>query len=93
MDKYLRWESQTKVDEGDDDIVILEKVEVLQDMTSEGPMKGQKYLRVTWVKLADNLIFHLQSGKCRIVQFDYRLPGCKPAWMGEHERAPTVTSD
>ena len=88
METFLKWEKQTKVDENDDDIVILEKVEVLKDMTENGPKKGQKYLKVTWVKLSDNLIFHLQSGKCRIVQYDGKK---EPIWMGEHNQAPVVT--
>ena len=92
MDKYLRWESESKPYENDDDIVILDKVEVLQDMTENGPKKGQKFLKVTWMKLTDCFVFHLQSGKCRIVQYDGRPDG-KPQWMGEHERAPVITAE
>ena len=87
---YLKWENQVKPDEKDDDIVILERVEVLKDMTNEGPRKGQKFLKVTWVKMSESFIFHLQNGKCRIVQYDCR-PGSEPQWMGEHAKAPVVT--
>jgi hypothetical protein len=92
MDRYLKWESESKLYEGDDDIVILEKVEVLQNMTENGPMKGQRYLKVTWMKPSDCVVFHLQSGKCRMVQYDGK-PENKPVWMGEHDRAPVVTAD
>lgn len=92
MEQYLKWESENKPYEGDDDIVILERVEVVKDMTENGPKKGQKYLKVTWMKLSDCVVFHLQSGKCRIVQYDGKS-GSNPQWMGEHERAPVVTAD
>jgi hypothetical protein len=91
MEQYLKWEAVNKPYEGDDDIVILERVEVLKDMTEpNGPKKGQKYLKVTWMKLSDCVVFHLQNGKCRIVQYDGKTT---PQWMGEHERAPVITAE
>ena len=89
MDKYLKWASQV-ASALDDDVVILSDVEVLCDMTDKGPKKGQLYKTVTWAKLSDCVIFHLQSGKCRIVQYDGKGT---PVWMGERDRAPVVTAE
>lgn len=86
METYLKWESQTP-DAEDEDIVRMEKVEVLKNMTDQGPMKGQKFLKVTWSKFSDSLIFHLTSGKCRIVQYDGKS---EPVWLGEHNQPPAV---
>lgn len=88
MEAYLKWGSQ-KASDLDDDVVIISDVEVIRDLTTpNGPKKGQKFLKVTWAKLSDCLIFHLQSGRCRIVQFDGKTA---PVWMGEHSQAPVVT--
>jgi hypothetical protein len=90
METYLKSRVQ-KASDFDEDVILFSDVEVLRDLTTpNGPKKGQKFLKVTWAKLSDCLIFHLQSGKCRIVQYDGKNP---PVWMGEHERAPVVTDE
>ncbi len=89
METYLKWGSQ-KATEQDEDVIILSDVEVVRDFTNNGPKKGQKFIKVTWVKLADSVIFHLQNGRCRIVQYDGKHA---PVWMGEHERPPVITAE
>ena len=86
METYLKWETQTP-DADDEDIVRMDKVEVLKDMTKEGPLKGKKYIRVTWSKFSDTLIFHMQSGKCLVVQYDGKT---EPVWLGERTQPPAV---
>lgn len=90
MESYLKWRVQ-KASDVDEDVIIFSDVEVIRDLTApNGPKKGQKFVKVTWAKLSDCIIFHLQSGKCRIVQYDGKNP---PAWMGEHDQAPLVTAE
>lgn len=90
MDKYLKWRVQKTLDI-DEDVIIFSDVEVMRDLTSpNGPKKGQKFLKVTWAKLSDCVIFHLQNGKCRIVQYDGKNA---PTWMGERDKPPVITAE
>ena len=86
MEKYLKWARKTEEDDGD--VVNLEDVEVLVDIAQpEGPKKGQRFLKVTWVKFTDTVLFRKQDGGCRVVSYDGKN---EPKYKGTLPAPPVV---
>jgi len=80
----------SKANAEDEDILEYSRVEVLKDMTAQGPRKGEKYLQVDFHTLSGDAVFRLKNGGCRVVMFSTRKA---PVFTGEFKGPERVVAD